>query len=404
VSERSTRRSFLSAAGAAGAGAALGPSTASAAAATTASTGGAVDFYGAHQAGIATPTQQYLQFLSLDLAGGAQASDLQGVLQQLSHGASLIARGRPVGALETAQLAPVDTGEALGLKPSQVTITFGLGPRVFARVGLAHLRPAPLVELPTFSGDELQSGISGGDIAVQVCSDDPQVAFHAVHDLIRLASPTAVPRWLQAGFGRIANSRSQTTPRNLMGFKDGTDNIMVEDRSELDRFVWANTPESPAWMRGGSYLVVRKIEMQMTAWDQSSLEQQQDAIGRYKVSGAPIGEKREHRTPDLHARRDGHYVIPADAHIRLASPSNNGGERILRRGYSYVEGLAEGSPGAGLLFLVYQRDPRRQFIPIQRRLSRSDALNAFVQPIASAIFACLPGARTGGYVGETLFG
>jgi deferrochelatase/peroxidase EfeB len=382
-------------------GAALGPGAA--AAASSASASEAVDFYGAHQAGIATPTQQYLQFLSFDLAGGSEASDLQSVLQQLSHGASLIAQGRPVGALETGVLAPVDTGEALGLKPSQVTITIGLGPHVFARLGLAHMRPAPLVELPSFPGDELQSGISGGDIAVQVCANDPQVAFHAVHDLIRLASPAAIPRWLQAGFGRIANSRSQTTPRNLIGFKDGTDNIKVEDHAELDRFVWADTPASPAWMRGGSYLVARRISIQLTAWDQSSLDQQQDAIGRYKVSGAPMGEKREHQTPDLRARRNGRYVIPGNAHIRLASPSYNDGERILRRGYSYVDGLADGSPGTGLLFLVYQRDPRRQFIPIQRRLSNADALNAFAQPIGSAIFACPPGASTGGYVGETLF-
>jgi deferrochelatase/peroxidase EfeB len=399
VSERSTRRGFLSAAGAAGVGAALAPSAATAATSET----GAVDFHGAHQAGIATPTQHYLQFLSLDLASGAEASDLRSVLQQLTRGASLIARGEPVGGLQTGELPPVDTGEALGLEPSQVTVTFGLGPRLFKQVGLTHLRPAPLIDLPSFPGDELQPDISDGDIAVQVCADDPQVAFHAVHDLIRLASPTAVPRWLLAGFGRVSNSRSQTTPRNLMGFKDGTSNIMVEDRSDVDRFVWARTPESPAWMRGGSYLVVRKIAIQLTVWDHSSLDQQQDTIGRYKGSGAAFGETRERQTPNLRARRDGHYVIPANAHIRLASPSNNGGAQILRRGYSYVDGLAEGSPAAGLLFLCYQRDPRHQFIPIQRRLSKNDALNTFVQPIGSAIFACPPGATAGGYVGETLF-
>jgi deferrochelatase/peroxidase EfeB len=338
-------------------GAALGPGAA--AAASSASASEAVDFYGAHQAGIATPTQQYLQFLSLDLAGGSEASDLQSVLQQLSHGASLIAHGRPVGALETGVLAPVDTGEALGLKPSQVTITIGLGPHVFARVGLAHMRPEPLVELPSFPGDELQSGISGGDIAVQVCANHPQVAFHAVHDLIRLASPAAIPRWLQAGFGRIANSRSQTTPRNLIGFKDGTDNIKVEDHAELDRFVWADTPASPAWMRGGSYLVARRISIQLTAWDQSSLDQQQDAVGRYKVSGAPMGEKREHQTPDLRARRNGRYdpapalerrrperVRAANRQRDLRMPAGRQHGRIRRRDTVRVAGANRGHSGA----------------------------------------------------------
>lgn len=401
MAKRSTRRGFLSAAGAAGVGAALAPGAAAAASAQA--TSGAVSFYGAHQAGIATPTQQYLQFVSLDLASDAAASDLQGLLQNLSAAASLLSTGRPVGALNTGELAPVDTGEALGLGPARVTITFGLGPSAFRRVGLSHMRPAPLVDLPAFSGDQLESEISGGDICIQACADDPQVAFHAAHDLIRLASPTATARWLLAGFGRIANSRKQVTPRNLLGFKDGTDNIMVEDKQALDRFVWAGVPESPAWMRGGSYLAVRRIAIALTAWDQTGLDQQQQSIGRYKISGAPLGEKREHQPPDLRARHRGGFVIPGSAHIRLASPSNNDGQRILRRGYSYVDGLTDGEIDTGLLFLAYNRDPRKQFIPIQRRLADGDALNAFATHIGSAVFAIPPGARPGGYVGEGLF-
>jgi deferrochelatase/peroxidase EfeB len=390
VPKRSQRRDFLSTAGAAGLGVALSaqPQDALAAPLATPAAEQSIDFFGAHQAGIATPTQQYLQFLSLDLASDSR-DDLAAVLAQLSGAGHLLSQGKPVGPLQTGELPPVDTGETVGLGPSRVTITFGLGPRVFAhgRFGLEHLRPAPLVELPAFAGDQLDPAFSGGDIAVQVCAEDPQVAFHAVHDLIRLAAPTALPRWLVAGFGRIANSRSQVTPRNLIGFKDGTQNIMVEDKRALGRFVWAGAPESPAWMRGGSYLVARRIAIQLTAWDDSGLDQQQ-AHERDRV--------------DLTARAGGALVIPADSHIRLASPSYNRGQRMLRRGYSYVGGLAQGSAAAGLLFLCYQRDPRAQFIPIQRRLANRDALNAFVQPIGSAIFACPPGARRGGFVGETL--
>jgi deferrochelatase/peroxidase EfeB len=394
----------LSAAGAAGVSAALSPGAAAATSAAAAAAGQTLPFHGDHQAGIATPTQQYVQFASLDLARGAGAPDLAAVLQNLSRAASLLTRGRPVGAIETGNLAPVDTGEALGLGPARLTITFGLGPSVFDQVGLARLRPKPLVALPAFAGDQLESGISGGDLCIQVCADEPQVAFHAAHDLIRLASPTAQPRWLLAGFGRTSNSRSQVTPRNLLGFKDGTANIKVEDRQMLNRFVWARSPESPAWMRGGSYLAVRRIAVQLTAWDETALDQQQEAIGRYKVSGAPLGETREHEIPKLRARHGRVLVIPPDAHIRLASPSYNDGAQILRRGYSYVDGLADGQVATGLLFLVYNRDPRRQFIPIQRRLANNDSLNAFATHIGSAIFACPPGARVGGYVGEALFG
>jgi deferrochelatase/peroxidase EfeB len=363
-------------------------------------------FYGRHQPGIATPSQEYLQFVSLEVLS-SNLGDLAGLLAQLSAVAALLHQGRPVGPLQTAFQAPVDTGEAVGLPPARLTITFGLGPAVFARgrFGLASRRPAPLVRLPRFANDELVPAYSGGDIGIQICADDPQVAFHAAHDLIRLATPLAVPKWSLGGFGKTSNSRRQATPRNLMGFKDGTNNIMVEDHAAMARFVWAAAPESPPWMDDGSYMVVRRINMVFQHWDQTSLDQQEATFGRRKISGAPLTGMREHDPVNLNARRAGQPVIPEDAHIRLASPAYNHGQRMLRRGYSYSDGIdaGAGTVAAGLLFICYQRDPRRQFIPIQRRL-QGDALVAHTQHVGSAIFACPPGASPGGFVGETLFG
>jgi deferrochelatase/peroxidase EfeB len=365
-----------------------------------------VSFYGSHQAGIATPTQEHIQFAALDLVSDS-LSDLRGLLAQLSSAAALLAHGRPVGPLQTGPSAPVDTGESVGLGASRLTVTFGLGPSVFARgrFGLAGLRPAPLVDLPSFASDALVPGLCGGDLGLQACADDPQVAFHAVHNLIRLASPVAVPRWSLAGFGRTSNSRSQKTPRNLMGFKDGTNNILVEDPQALERFVWARGPESPRWMRGGSYMVLRRIRMLLGRWDAIPLAQQEQTFGRHKLSGAPLGGLHEHDPVKLRATAGGVPVIAPDAHIRLASPAYADGQRILRRGYSYVDGIdrAGESAAAGLLFISYQRDPRKQFIPVQRRLASSDALNAHTEHIGSAIFACPPGATAGGFVGGTLF-
>lgn len=406
-----TRRGFLATTGAAGLGVGLEltAGTASGRPAThrrPEASPHTVPFYGEHQAGIATATQEHVQFGTLDVASDA-IGDLRWILTRLSAGAGLLAQGKPVGDLKPADQPPVDTGEAVGLGPARVTVTFGLGPRVFAgrRFGLATRRPAPLIELPRFANDELVPRLCGGDIAVQVCADDPQVAFHAVHDLIRLVEPAAVPRWLLAGFGRTSNSRAQQTPRNLMGFKDGTNNVMVEDERALRRFVWAGPPASPPWMSGGSYMVVRRIAMNLGGWDDTSLSQQEQVFGRHKLSGAPLGALHEHDRVDLRARSHGRDVIPADAHIRLASPAYNRGERILRRGYSYVDGLdpAGQSVAGGQLFICYQRDPRRQFIPIQHRLARSDALGEHTTHVGSAIFACPPGAQPGGFVGETLF-
>jgi deferrochelatase/peroxidase EfeB len=401
----------LAATGAAGLSAGLGLGSGAAASEARAvgpgseSQADAVRFYGPHQQGIATPTQQYLQFAALDVASDS-VDDLRWVLRQLSSGAEHLALGKPVGALQTGGQPPVDTGEAIGLPPARTTVTIGLGPKLFARgrFGLASRRPKPLADLPAFAGDRLSRQICGGDVGLQVCADDPQVAFHAVHVLIRLVASVAPARWLLAGFGRTPNSRAQTTPRNLMGFKDGTNNLMVEDEGALRRFVWASEPESPRWMSGGSYMVVRRIAMDLGTWDDTGLDQQQLTFGRQKLSGAPLGGVHEHDPVNLNARRGGKPLIPLSAHIRLAS-SYNTGQRILRRGDSYVDGLDQGrhSPAAGLLFICYQRDPRKQFVPIQRRLAALDALNQFTTHVGSAIFACPPGVKRGGFVGEGLF-
>jgi deferrochelatase/peroxidase EfeB len=398
----------MAAAGAAGVGATLGAGTPVARATEAAhagrASGKAVPFYGAHQAGIATPTQEHVHFLALDVVSDS-SSDLRALLAALSAAAAQLTAGKPVGAVSTGVDPPVDTGEALGLEPSRLTVTFGLGPSVFmpGRFGLQARRPGPLVDLPSFASDSLQPGICDGDIAVQACAEDPQVAFHAVHDLIRLASPAAVPRWSLAGFGRTHNTAGQTTPRNIMGFKEGTANIVGQDHAALERFVWAGERESPAWMIGGSYMVARRIQILLRNWDSISLEQQEQTFGRHKLSGAPLGEKHEHDPIDLHATSNGQPVISPLAHVRLASPAYNHGQRLLRRGYSYSDGINDGAVAGGQLFICFQRDPRRQFIPMQARLALDDLLNEHTEHIGSAIFACPPGAAPGAFVGQRLF-
>jgi deferrochelatase/peroxidase EfeB len=396
----STRRGFLSSAGLTGLGAGTAAAgilltgtdqavAAPAASSQAADSVSAVAFHGPHQAGIATPAQEHLQFAALDMVSESRA-DLRDLLRRWSEAASLMAIGSVIGPVETGTRPATDTGEALGLPAASLTMTFGFGPSLFGsggnRFGMAGQRPAPLVDLPAFRNDALSPSISGGDLGVQVCANDPQVAFHAVHELIRLASPVARPRWLLAGFGRTGNSRGQSMPRNLMGFFDGTENIMVEDTAALSKSVWAAGPVSPAWMRGGSYLVARRIEIELGKWDATAVDGQEAAIGRRKSAGSVLGDLSLH------------------AHILLASPSANDGARILRRGYSYLDGIDRtvGAPAAGLMFLCYQRDPRHQFIPVQRQLAARDSLNKFIRHIGSAIFACPPGATAGGYVGEAL--
>jgi deferrochelatase/peroxidase EfeB len=408
-----TRRRLLASAGVGAAGIGIGGATGflvgqEAAEASPAGTG-AVDFYGTHQAGIDTPAQDRLFFAAFDLDRDVGGAELRELMQEWTAAAAEMTAGEMVGDVNDLELAPPDdTGETVGLLPSRLTVTFGFGPGLFERpgLGLGDRRPPALRPIPPLPADELDPAESGGEICVQACSDDPQVAFHAIRNLARIGRGRVVIRWSQLGFGRTSTtSRNQSTPRNLMGFKDGTANIRAEDTEAMDRFVWVGG-EGPAWMRGGSYLVSRRIRMLLEVWDRSSLEDQEQTIGRDKYEGAPLGAGKESDPLDLDAERGGQPLIPVDAHVRLASPSGNDGERILRRGYSFTDGVDEslGELEAGLFFICFQRDPERQFVPIQRRLGSSDALNEYIKHVSSAVFAVPPGARRGGYVGETLLG
>jgi deferrochelatase/peroxidase EfeB len=345
-----------------------------------------VPFRGRHQAGIATPAQDRLHFAAFDVIGSRE--ELRDLLREWTVAAERMAAGRPAGGTDgNTLLPPADTGEAMDLSPARLSVTFGFGPSLFHRFGLT--RPAPLRPLPALPGDELDPARSDGDLCVQACADDPQVAFHAVRNLARIGRGVVVMRWSQLGFGRTSTtSRAQATPRNLMGFKDGTNNLKAEDTAALRKHVWVGA-EGPPWMRDGSYLVARRIRMLIETWDRASLADQEQTIGRTKSEGAPIGGRREHERVDLRSRR-----LPVDAHVRLASPHTNGGARILRRGYSFTDGFDDelGQLDAGLFFISYQRDPA-QFVALQRRLGSNDALNEYIKHTSSALFAVPPGVR-----------
>ena len=413
-----SRRGLLGIAGAGAAGLALGGAagavTATAVgAASTADRATRYPFFGTHQSGITTPAQDRLHFAAFDMAPGATRADLRSLLADWTGAAARMAQGLPVGdgAVGGDLLAPPDdTGEAQGLAPSGLTITFGLGPGLFTdaagadRFGIASRTPPLLAELPRFAGDALVPASSGGELCIQACADDPQVAVHAIRNLSRIAFGRASLRWSQLGFGRTSStSTAQATPRNLFGFKDGTANIKAEQTAAVDADVWVSGADGPAWMTGGSYLVARRIRMIIENWDHTRLGEQQRVIGRDKGSGAPLSGGSEFTEPDFHATSaDGTTKIDRDAHVRLAHPDLNDGIRLLRRGYNFVDGNDElGRLNAGLFFISFQRSPE-QFIAIQRRLAH-DAMNEYIRHVGSAIFAVPPGARAGRPIGAGLF-
>ena len=370
----------------------------------SAGTGAPVPFYGEHQAGISTPSQSFAFMAAFDVITGSR-DGLRELMRRWTDVAARLTAGPQEQSVSGTPLSPPsDTGETFGYEPCRLTMTFGAGPSLFdGRFGLSSMRPAALVDLPPFLGDRLRPELSNGDLGVQICADDAQVAFHALRELVRAARGLAVLRWSQQGFrpSPEANTRRQTA-RNLQGFKDGTANVDASDPVQLARVVWASGDDGAAWMKGGSYLVFRRIRMHIEVWDRSSLQDQENTIGRHKESGSPLGGTREKDGLDLAARTKDSPVIPQDAHVRLAH--GDGSEQILRRPFSFANGVdpRTGELDAGLLFICFQRDPRVQFIPIQARLAENDALNEYIAHVESAIFACFPGTRKGGYIGETL--
>ncbi|WP_448318428.1 iron uptake transporter deferrochelatase/peroxidase subunit [Streptomyces sp. CO7] len=351
---------------------------------------GVVPFHGRHQAGIATPVQDRLHFAAFDVKTKDRA-ELVRMLKEWTRAAERMTAGRTVG--EGAyggipEAPPDDTGEALGLPASRLTLTVGFGPSLFDdRFGLAGRRPDALADLPKFPGDNLDPARSGGDLCVQACADDPQVAVHAIRNLTRIGFGTVAIRWSQLGFGKTSSTTPEAqTPRNLFGFKDGTRNISGTDTAALDQHVWAGGAGA-GWMEGGSYLVARRIRMNVETWDRTSLQEQEDVFGRDKRRGAAVGKSKEHDEPFLKAMKP-------DSHVRLAHPDSNGGAAMLRRGYSFTDGTdGLGRLDAGLFFLAYQSDPRTGFVPVQTALARSDALNEYIQHVGSALFAVPPGVR-----------
>jgi deferrochelatase/peroxidase EfeB len=413
---RPSRRQLLTGAGVAGAGAVTGglagyfarPGDDTPARLTGASdpVGELVPFYGTHQAGIATPAQDRLAFGALNVVAGASRDDLRGLLRTWTVAAARMTSGRLVGEVASPYAPPADTGEAVGSPVGRLTITLGFGPSLFDhRFGLANRKPQALADLPPLPNENLDPDYTGGDLCIQACSDDPLVAFHAVRNLARLGMGVVEHHWMELGFGRTSTTTtSQATPRNLLGFKDGTRNIKAEQARLMSDFVWVGRETDQPWLRGGSYLVSRKIRMFIENWDRDYLKDQQNVIGRVKESGAPLSGGTEFTTPDFAARdAAGQPAIPADSHVRLASHEHNGGTRILRRGYSFTDGIdpQAGTLLGGLFFIAFMKNPA-QFIKLQSALA-GDALNEYIHHVGSAVFACPPGIRPGQRWGDALF-
>lgn len=372
------------------------------------------EFYGEHQAGIATPVQDQMHIAAFDLDEDLAREDLIELLQDWTYASSRMTMGLDVsasGAFEGSELMPPDdTGEASGLGPQGLTITFGFGRTLFEkdgtdRFGLKAQMPTEFIDLPKMVNDFIEPTQSNGDLMVQACANDPQVAVHAIRNLTRIAFGRAKIRWSQLGFGRTSStSTSQSTPRNLFGQKDGTANIKAENPEELAEHVWISDAQGPAWAVGGTYFVGRRVAMTIEIWDSVRLEEQERVTGRDKRVGAPLSGGDEFTDPDFAVTDErGNPKIDERSHVFRTHPDNNDGIKMLRRGYNFVDGNDElGRLNAGLFFIAFVKAPER-FAVVHKNMARDDMFVEYLRTTTSSIFIVPPGVAEGQYVGQSLF-
>ncbi|WEG13715.1 iron uptake transporter deferrochelatase/peroxidase subunit [Pullulanibacillus sp. KACC 23026] len=354
-----------------------------------------IPFYGEHQAGIITPQQTYMYLASFELMTESKQEVVK-LFKRWTKLGELFTVGNWELDSANKALPPNDTGESIGFSPGNLTMLLGLGPTFFwkngkDRLGLAHKMPKFLKKIPNVGNQKLDPNLSDGDICIQVCSEDKQVVFHAIRNLIKEGVGTVSLKWLQDGFFSGAKGE---TKRNLFGFKDGTANPSLANKKEVKEIVWAGSDE-PSWMVGGTYLAYRKIRMFIEEWDQDSLQDQEDTLGRRKQSGAPMGKVHEFDEVDA-------SKMPVDSHVRITHTT---GDPILRRSYNYANGVdaLTGKMEAGLAFISFQKNPWKSFFPKLKKMGESDALNEYTMHIGSALFAVPRGVKKGEYIAQPLF-
>jgi deferrochelatase/peroxidase EfeB len=398
---RVSRRNFLKGAAAGSAGTALAGGVliggaradARAAQADRVAEAAAYPFHGIHQAGVLTPgpaaKQPYACFAAFDSITGSRA-ELARLMQVLTSRARFLATGGSPVNLGVGH-PPADS-DVLGpaVPADGLTVTVSAGSSLFdGRYGLASRKPSKLTPMRAFPDDSPDPAWLHGDLLLQLCANHPDTIHHAIRDITRHTRGAMQLRWKIEGYN--SPPRPAGTPRNLLGFKDGTANPAGRLASEL---TWVAGRAGPAWAQGGSYQVVRLIRMLVEFWDRVSINEQQNMFGRRRDSGAPLDGNSEFDIPDYAADPHG-SVIPLDAHIRLANPRTHAtaSQRLVRRSYNYDLGMdRSGNLQTGHIFVAYQQDIRRQFETVQERLA-GEPLTDYVQPFGGGYFFTLPGVR-----------
>ncbi|WP_368502600.1 Dyp-type peroxidase [Corynebacterium sp.] len=338
-----------------------------------------------------------MNLVGFNLKPGVAARGARALMRLWTEDARRLCTGEnPLGSLEP-EMAHL---------PANLTVTCGWGESFFGKVGAA--KPEWLGDVRAYKRDELQPEWGQTDLVLQICSDDPLTAAFVMRHMVRAAIDYAEVAWLQDGFGNANGTIEKgSTPRNLFGQKDGTVNPHTDE--EFADQVWIDSGA----FAGGTAMVVRRIHMNLDAWEMLDRKAREVATGRKLDSGAPMHGTDEFDAVDLDARDEfGLRAIDPASHVaRSHPPKDHPEQKLLRRPFSYnlpPTGKEPGGPdqlsNAGLIFICFQKDPTQQFEPIQARLDEQDRLNEWITHIGSAMYFVPAGTEGGGYWGESLIG
>ncbi|HZK32213.1 MAG TPA: Dyp-type peroxidase [Corynebacterium sp.] len=352
-----------------------------------------VTFDGLHQAGVDTPAQAHLNLVGFNLKEGVDRDGVIRLMRSWSEDAR---------ALTTGQTPPGSLEPELVQRPANLTVTCGFGPRIFDVAELLEERPEWLGPIPEFQLDQLDEAWGQSDLVLQICSDDPLTVSHTTRHMVRTSPTYAVPVWMQQGFLHAAGTREEgQTPRNLFGQKDGTVNPRTDE--ELMSHVWHGT-EVPDWSRGGTAMVVRRVELHMDTWEMLDRASREESIGRTLEEGGPLSGGDEFAEADYSATDDYGlpFIDPASHMARARPPVDKPEQVMLRRPYNYDLPPVDGISNSGQVFICFQQNPDRQFTPVQARLDEQDRLNEWITHIGSAVYWIPPG--TGVESGDDYWG